>query len=224
MLRKVVFSSDRVPGLDELKWFGMTIGRLRSREGAPFMLARTGFTGELGYELFFDRSSALEIWDALMEAGNSLGITPMGMEALETIRIEAGLMSAGTEFAPGVDAFEAGLGFCVDLEKPLFRGRSALVRNREAQRNRLVGLLLRGQDVPRSGDPVLAGERPVGVVTSATRSPLLERPIAMARVAVEHATSGGSLDVGQLDQRMKRLEATVSTVPFVDAERRLVRR
>ena len=223
VLRKIVVTSDRVPALEELKWFGMTVGRLRGREGVPFMLTRTGYTGELGYELFFDRASALEVWDALMEAGEPLGITPMGTEALEILRIEAGLMAAGAEFAPGIDAIEAGLGFCVDFAKPSFRGREALARNREAQRNRLVGLLLEGQDVPRSGDTVLAGERPVGVVTSATRSPSLERPVAMARVAVEHAELEGTLAVGQLDQRMKRLEAQVVGVPFVDPERKRAR-
>lgn len=223
VLRKIVFTSDRVPALEELKWFGMTVARLRGREGVPFMLTRTGYTGELGYELFFDRASALEVWDALMEAGEPLGLTPMGTEALEILRIEAGLMAAGAEFAPGIDAIEAGLGFCVDFGKPSFRGREALARNREAQRNRLVGLLLEGQDVPRSGDTVLAGERPAGVVTSATRSPSLERPVAMARVAVEHAELEGTLAVGQLDQRMKRLEAQVVGVPFVDPERKRAR-
>ena len=223
VLRKIVFTSDRAPALDELKWFGMTMGRLRGREGAPFMLTRTGFTGELGFELFFDRSSALEIWDALMEAGDDLGIAPIGTEALEILRIEAGLMAAGAEFGPGVDAFEAGLGFCVDFGKPSFRGRDALARNREAPRNRLAGLLFDGQDVPRSGDAVLAGERRVGVVTSATRSPCLERPVALARIAIEHAAAGGTLAVGQLDQRMKRLEARITAIPFVDPERRRVR-
>lgn len=157
VLRKIVFTSERVPALNELKWFGMTVGRLRGREGAPFMLTRTGYSGELGYELFFDRSSALEIWDALIEAGEALGLTPMGTEALEILRVEAGLMAAGAEFAPGIDALEAGLGFCVDFDKPSFRGRQALARNRVAQRNRLVGLLFEGQDVPRSGERVLAG-------------------------------------------------------------------
>ena len=223
VLRKIVFTSDRVPALDELKWFGMTVGRLRSREGAPFMLTRTGYTGELGYELFFDRSSALEAWDALMKAGEPLGITPMGIEALEMLRIEAGLMAAGAEFAPGIDAMEAGLGFCVDFGKASFRGREALARNREAERNRLVGLLFEGRDAPRGGDTVFAGERAVGVVTSATRSPSLEQPVAMARVAIEHADRGGTLAVGQLDQRMKRLEATVVGVPFVDPERKRAR-
>ncbi len=220
VLARIVYTSDRVPALDELRWFGMTVGRLRNRTGAPFMLTRTGFTGELGYELFMDRADAVEVWDAVLEAGEEHGVVPMGSDAQEILRIEAGLASAGAEFAPGVDALEAGLGFCVDFDKPEFRGREALRRNRQAQRNRLVGLRMRSEDVPRHGDRVYAGERPVGVVTSATRSPMLGHPIAMARVAVEHAEEGTVLAVGQLDRRMKSLDATVSTVPFVDPERK----
>ena len=219
VLRKMLFTARHVSKLDELKWFGMTFGRVGDREGAPFMLTRTGFTGELGYELFFDRSSALAIWDALMEAGREFGIAPMGNEALEILRIEAGLMAYGAEIAPGVDVFEAGLGFCVDLSKEHFCGRAALKRNAATPRSRLVGMLIQAQEVPRSGDRILFGERPVGVVTSATRSPLLERPIAMARVSIEYAAAGNKLNIGQLDGRMKRLEATVTSVPFVDPHR-----
>ena len=75
------------------------------------MLCRTGFTGELGYEIFCDRNDALEIWDGLMEAGSEFGLAPMGDEALNMLRIEAGLMLAGAEFGPDCDAFESGLGF-----------------------------------------------------------------------------------------------------------------
>ncbi len=220
VLRRIVHTSVHVPDLDNLKWFGATIGRLHDREGPVFMLTRSGFTGELGYELFFGQSDALAIWDALMEAGEEFGITPMGAEALEIMRIEAGLMTAGAEFAPGVDAFEAGLGFAVNLKKPEFVGKEALERASTAPRNLLVGLLFDGGDTPHHGDPVLVGERQIGVVTSATRSPTLRRPIAMARVAVEYSEEGTKVDVGQLDGKMKRLSATTTTIPFVDPERK----
>ncbi|MEL7182266.1 MAG: DUF1989 domain-containing protein [Pseudomonadota bacterium] len=223
ILREIVFTQRAHPPLDQIKWFGATIARLNDREGAPFMLTRSGYTGELGYEIFCAKADALTIWDAIMAAGAPYGLKPMGSAALETIRVEAGLAAAGAEFAPGVDAFEAGLGFAVDLKKADFIGKEALTRNAAAPRRALVGLLFDCDDVPAHGAPVFAGERQVGVVTSAVRSPTLERAIAMARISVEHKTPGGVLEVGQMDGRMKRLSGTVTTVPFVDPKRERAR-
>ncbi len=219
LLRELVFIQPHVPSLDTMKWFGCTVARLHDREGVPFLLTRSGFTGELGYEIFCDRRNALEIWDAVMAAGERYGITPMGGEALDMIRIEAGLMIAGAEFTAEVDAYEAGLGFAVDLKKADFVGRAALERNHEAPRRQLVGLLFDGNEVPVHGDGIFDGRRQIGVITSATRSPTLERPIAMARVASEYAEVGTALEVGQLDGRMKRLTATTTSIPFVDPKR-----
>ncbi|NOD47678.1 DUF1989 domain-containing protein [Ruegeria sp. HKCCD5849] len=223
LLRKIAFTQPHVPSLDHLKWFGVTIARLNDREGAPFMLSRSGYTGELGYEIFCTKSDAVAIWDAVMAAGEEFGITPMGSAALDIIRIEAGLAAANAEFAPGVDAFEAGLGFAVDLTKTEFTGKAALERNAREPRRVLKGLLIGCDDVPAHGAPIYAGERQVGVVTSATRSPMLEHAIAMARLSVEHADNGTQLDVGQLDGRMKRLRATVSDTPFLDPQRKRAR-
>lgn len=222
ILRKVVFTQPGHPSLDDLKWFGVTIARLGDRDGAPFMLARSGYTGELGYELFCSTSDAAPLWDALMEAGEEFGIAPMGSAALETIRIEAGL-AARAEFAPGIDAHEAGLGFAVSLKKGDFIGREALVRNAKDPRRVLRGLKFECNDVPAHGAHVYQGERPVGVITSATRSPMFECTIAMARLAVEHAETGTVLEVGQMDGRMKRLTATVCDIPFFDPKRERAR-
>ena len=219
ILRSILFTQPHVPSLDEMKWFGATTARIGGREGLPLMLARSGYTGELGYELFCAADDAPALWDIVMAAGAPFGIKPMGSAALETIRIEAGLAAAHAEFAPGVDAFEAGLGFAVDLKKTDFVGKAALARNSASPRRVLKGLLLDQDDVPRHGAQVLAGERPVGVVTSATRSPSLERAIAMARLSVEHAEPGTSLEIGMLDGRMKRLSATVTDIPFIDPSR-----
>ena len=223
LLRKICFIQPHVPSLDQLKWFGVTVARLGDREGAPFMLSRSGYTGELGYEIFCAKADALKIWDAVMEAGEEFGITPMGGAALEIIRIEAGLAAANAEFAPGVDAFEAGLGFAVDMKKPSFTGRAALERNARDPRRVLKGLRIGCDDVPPHGAPVFAGERQVGQVTSATRSPSLECAIAMARLSVEHAENGTELEIGQLDGRMKRLTATVCDAPFIDPQRKRAR-
>lgn len=220
LLKKIVFTQPHVPALEQIKWFGATVARLNDRDGAPFMLSRSGYTGELGYEIFCAKADALTIWDAVMDAGEEFDVALMGNDALETIRIEAGLAAAGAEFAPGVDAFEAGLGFAVDLTKSDFTGKAALERNAKTPRQATKGLLLNADEVPTHGAPVLIGERQVGVVTSATRSPSLEHAIAIARISIEYADNGTPLEIGQLDGRMKRLGATVTDIPFIDPQRK----
>ena len=219
LLRQVLFTQPTQVGLDNLKWFGCTVGRLHDRDGPPFLLTRSGFTGELGYEIFCDRRHALSIWDGLIEAGSEFGLKPMGNEALDMLRIESGLMVAGAEFGADVDAFEAGLGFAVDLKKEAFVGREALVRNAEAPRRKLVGLILAGEEVAGHGDPVFIGRHHVGVITSATRSPTLGRSIAMARLDIEASALNQTVEVGRLDGHMKRLPAEVTGIPFVDPKR-----
>ena len=219
LLQRLCFTQPTHAEVSQLKWFGSTVARLHDREGEPFQLTRSGYTGELGYEIFCHEKSALAIWDAVMEAGADLGITPMGLDALDTIRIEAGLMASGAEFAPGVDAYEAGLGFAVDLNKAKFVGREALQRNSKAPRRVLKGLKFKGHEAPIHGDPVMVGRRNIGVVTSATISPEFDCAIAMARLSIEHATSGGLIETGKLDGHGKRLTAEICDIPFVDPTR-----
>lgn len=223
ILRRVVFTQPTRPSLDNLKWFGFTIARLGDRDGPMFMLCRTGFTGELGYEVFCDRDDALAIWDGLMDAGGDLGLVPMGTVALNMLRIEAGLMIAGAEFGPDSDAMESGLGFAVDVTKADFIGKPALERNAAAPRRTLVGLRFAGNEPPAHGDGVFVGREQVGVITSGCASPQLGHAIAMARVAVENAEPGATLEVGKLDGRMKRLPGVVVGLPFLDPKREKAR-
>jgi len=219
ILRKLVFTRKAQPRFDNIQWFGFAIARLHDREGRPFMLSRSGYSGQLGYEIFCDQADALEIWDAVCAAGQDEGLLAMGSQALEILRIEAGLMAAGAEFGVDVDADEAGLGFALDLKKENFIGKDAIARNRQAPRRRLVGLLLQGDEVPAHGDGVFLERRQVGAVTSAARSPSLQRVIALARLAVENSTAGSQLEVGRLDGHMKRLPCSVCDIPFIDPQR-----
>lgn len=223
ILRDIVFTQPSRPSLDNLKWFGFTIARLHDRDGPMFMLCRTGFTGELGYEIFCDKDDAVTIWDGVMEAGAPQGLVPMGGQALDLLRIEAGLMIAGAEFGPDADAMESGLGFAVDFKKPDFIGRAALERNAGAVRRKLIGLHLVGNEPPVHGDAIYVGREQVGVVTSGCYSPQLGHAIAMARVAVENADIGSELEIGKLDGRMKRLPALVVGLPFLDPKREKAR-
>lgn len=219
LLAKLCFTQPTQTDVTQLRWFGSTVSRLYDREGEPFQLTRTGYTGELGYEIFCHEKSALQIWDALMKEGQEFGIKPMGLAALDIIRIEAGLMASGAEFGPDADAFESGLGFAVDLKKVDFVGKSALTRNIENPRRVLKGLRFEGLEAPVHGDPVMVGRRSVGVITSACVSPALNCAIAMARIVVEHAHIGSRIETGKLDSHGKRLIAEVCDIPFVDPTR-----
>ncbi|MEM1365456.1 MAG: DUF1989 domain-containing protein [Pseudomonadota bacterium] len=223
ILKEIVFTQPTRPALENVKWFGFTIARLHDVDGPAFMLTRSGFTGELGYEIFCDEKDALTIWDALVEAGEKYKLKIMGGDALNMLRIEAGLMISGAEFGPDSDALESGLGFAIDFKKEAFIGRDALVRNQGSERKRLMGLLFPGDDVPAHGAPVFAGREQVGVVTSATRSPELGHAIALARLAVENAEIGTDLQVGCLDGHVKRLPCTVTSIPFIDPRREKAR-
>lgn len=223
ILREIVFTQPTRPSLENLKWFGFTIARLRDRDGPMFMLTRSGFTGELGFEIFCDVNDASEIWDGLMEAGEKHGLKPMGGNALAMLRIEAGLMVSGAEFGPDSDAMESGLEFAIDFKKKKFIGKDALERNKLAPRRKLIGLKLAGNETPMHGDIVYIRREQVGVVTSACMSPQLGHPIAMARVAVENAENGTELEVGKLDGHMKRLPCVATDIPFLDPKREKAR-
>lgn len=224
ILDAMLFTQPTQPKFQNLKWFGFSVARVHDRNGLPLMVTRSGYTGELGYELFCDHRDATALWDAIVAAGANHGLKPMGAAALEILRIEAGLMAADAEFGHQSDADESGLGFAVDLNKPQFIGREAIARNREATRRKLVGLVLEGEEVPIHGDEIYIDRRAVGVVTSATKSPQLGQVIAMARLAIEASDSveagDVSIEVGKLDGHRKRLPCRLVNVPFIDAERK----
>lgn len=219
LLRELLFLQPTQPAFDNITWFGGAVARLHNRTGAPLYVSRTGYTGELGYELFCSHQDAEAVWDAVAAAGGERTL-PMGAQALNLLRVEAGLMARGNEFGNMEDAHEAGLGFAVDKDKGEFIGHAALMRNRAAPRRQLVGLRLSGGEVPQHGDAVYHQRHQVGRITSAVLSPLLQTPIAMASVQVEHADMGTALEIGKLDGHAKRLPAEVVQVPFVDAQRK----
>ena len=152
--------------------------------GYQILLARTGYTGEDGFELFAAPGDAERIWDALTAAGAAEGLVPAGLAARDTLRLEAGMPLYGNELGPDMTPFDAGLGRVVKLDKPGdFVGRAALAqRVQAAPRRELVGLVSRSRRVPRHGYDVLWDAAPCGQVTSGAPSPTLGAPIAMAYV------------------------------------------
>lgn len=216
VLASLIWSGPTQPDLVDLRWFRFLVGRIGGPQGIPVVVSRTGYTGELGYELFCHPRDGEAVWDAVMATGEAHGIAPLGLDALELLRVEAGLILAGHEFGGGEDPYEAGIGFTVTLDGEDFTGRDALRERRDHPRARLVGLVLGGGEAPAHGDAVLAGRLPAGVVTSAIVSPHVRAPIALARVAVHHADPGTELTVQRSDGRRRTLAATVTTIPFYD--------
>ena len=218
LLAPLVWTAPSRTPFPELKWFRFTVGRVGGPQGLPLVVSRTGYTGELGYELFCHPKDAPALWDTVMGAGD---VTPLGLAALDMLRIEAGLVFAGNEFDDQVDPFEAGIGFTVPESKDDdFVGKEALAERRAHPQRMLVGLELAGNEPAGHGDCVHVGRHQVGVVTSGTRSPVLKKNIALCRMNVRHAEPGTEVEVGKLDGFQKRIPATVVRFPFYDPEKR----
>ncbi|GGB85314.1 aminomethyltransferase [Marinobacterium zhoushanense] len=225
LLSKIIWTPEAHTPVESLAWFHFTVGRLGGPQGIPVMVSRTGYTGELGFEVWCHPDQGAELWDAIWQAGQPLGLAPLGFDALDMLRIEAGLIFAGYEFCPETDPYAAGIGFTVPLKSKEedFVGRTALARIPASDRERLMGLVLDSEDLISHGDQLFNGRFPVGVVTSATRSPLIGKTIALVRLMPEFAEPGTRLEVGQLDGQQKRLPGQVVALPFHDPERIRVR-
>jgi aminomethyltransferase len=222
ILRKIVWTPPQQAELAELKWFRFLVGRIGDYDGTPIVVSRTGYTGELGYEVWCHPDDGPTVWDAIWEAGQDQGLKPLGMAALDMLRIESGLIFYGYEFDDTVDPFEAGIGFAVKLDtEDDFLGKEALIERKEHPQRTLVGLELEGHETAGHGDCVhVPGVRDdIGVITSGTRSPILRKNIALCRMTVQHAEEGTHVEIGKLDGHQKRIPATVVRVPFYDPDK-----
>ena len=224
-LAKIIWTPRLQPDVDDLKWFRFTIGRIGGEFGIPVMVSRTGYSGELGYEVFAHPNDCEAVWDAIAEAGKEFNICPLGLNALDMLRIESGLIFAGYEFCDQTDPFEAGIAFTVPLKTKdeEFSGKESLILRKKSPQRVLVGLELESNEVALHGDGVFIGKQQVGIITSATRSPILKKNIALCRISVSESEIGTDVEVGKLDGHQKRLAATVVRFPFYDPEKTRVR-
>ena len=231
--------------LTELKYFRITAAQLR---GSPVTISRTGYTGDLGFEIWLDAAHALPLWDALVEAGMAYGLTPAGMLALDLARIEAGLMLIDVDYVSARKAliasqtsspFELDLGWTVNLAKENFVGKSALAEEaRHGAQWQFVGVALEWDALERlyaevglapqlptaawrASVPVYAGGDQVGYATSGGWSPLLKKYIALAHVRSRWAAPGTRIEMEiTVEHRRRRAAAHVVKKPFFNPERK----
>ena len=245
LARTVLAKATQVEGLSELRFYHLTH---ESIDGVPVTISRTGYTGDLGYELWMDPDHALQVWDALMEAGRGQGIAPAGMVALDIARIEAGLLLIQVDYVSARKAliesqksspFELGLGWTVDLEKAPFVGQKALIE--EKQRGsvwNLVGLEVEWPALEseyarvnlapqvagrasRTAVPIYQGKQQVGHATSQTFSPSLKKYIALATLESRHAQPGTPVEIEVTIEYVRRQSrARVVKLPFLELPRR----
>ena len=201
--------------IGEIKYYGFVRGTVC---GAPAMISRTGYTGEDGFEIYFEAEKAPEIWDAILESGKAHGVTPIGLAARDTLRLEAGMALYGHELDDTTNPVEAGI-----VVKPIkhphdFSGRAAIEAMVESGPERiLVGFTTESPRVPRQGyDIVTVDDTPVGKVCSGSPSPTVGTTIGTAYVVADHAAPGTLL---AMEIRGKRHEITLHALPFYKRER-----
>jgi len=240
-LLKTVADAD----IANLKYFRFTSGKIA---GVPVDISRTGYSGDLGYEIWVDWNQAVKVWDALMETGKRFDIHPAGMLALDVARIEAGLLLIEVDYISSKKAlvpsqkyspYELGFGRLVHLEKENFVGKHALVRQHEKGVPRqLVGLELNWTEVEERYEkfgltpaapsqasrvhvPVYLGNRQIGKATSTTWSPLLKKMIALASVESRHSQPGNRLEMEiTIEAVRQKVHATVVKLPFFSPKRK----
>ena len=228
-----------------LKYFRMTSGKIG---GVPVDISRTGYTGDLGYEIWMPWDQAVKVWDALMDDGKQFDIHPAGMLALDVSRVEAGLLLIEVDYISSKKAlipsqkyspYELGFGKMVHLEKENFIGKRALARDqKEGVARQLVGLEVDWVEVEEEFDkfglspaapsqasrvavPVYVGEKYVGKATTTAFSPLLKKLIALASVGTEYSKPGTKLQMElTIEARRTKTTATVVPLPFFNPKRK----
>lgn len=199
--------------LSSIEYYAFVVGDVA---GVPMTISRTGYTGELGFELYFDsgRETGEKIWNSLMDAGKEFGMTPVGLGARDTLRLEMGFCLYGNDIDRGTNPLEAGLGWITKLNKGEFIGRDALAQAKTKGLARsLVGFeLTDAKAIPRHGYGIMSEGRRVGAVTSGTMSPTLEKGIGMGYVEPSLKAPGTTVGI---DIRGRQADARIVKLPFI---------
>jgi aminomethyltransferase len=198
--------------LAAIPYYHFVRGRLAN---VDMLISRTGYTGELGFELYFpsDPGIAAALWKSIFDAGAHVGVGPAGLGARDTLRMEMGFCLYGQDIDSSTHPLEAGLGWLTKLDKGPFIGRDQLLRaKREGLKRKLIGFTIAGKAFPRTGYEIFAEGEKRGRVTSGTFSPSLEKGIGLGYVDLDRATPGSRIDI---DIRNRQTPATVTTLPFL---------
>jgi aminomethyltransferase len=198
--------------LDEIKYYLVRPGAIDGIEG---IISRTGYTGEDGFEVYAPADRAAQLWNKILDAGDSgsaTGVLPCGLAARNTLRLEAGLALYGNDIDETTTLLEANLGWICKLDKGDFIGREALARQKEAGvKRKLVGFEVTERGIARDGQPVIVNEQTVGKVTSGSPAPFLKKNIGLAYVPVEHSAVGQEI---KIDVRGRLIGAQIVKTPF----------
>ena len=179
-------------------------------KGIKCLISRTGYTGELGYELYCAAADGPKLWDMLLETGKEYGLIPCGLGARDTLRLEAAMPLYGHEMDDTVSPLETDLGAFVKLDKDDFIGKEALIAAGEPKRAR-IGLKVTGRGIVREHCPVFAGDMQIGMTTSGTHCPFIGMPVAMALVDSAYSEIGTEVEV---EVRGRKVTAEVVPLPF----------
>ncbi|MBN1350862.1 glycine cleavage system aminomethyltransferase GcvT [candidate division KSB1 bacterium] len=195
--------------LSAIEYYWMKQEKLADVEA---IISRTGYTGEPGFEIGFAPEYSEKVWNAIMDAGQEFQIEPVGLGARDTLRLEMKYCLYGNDIDQTTHPLEAGLGWITRLKKGQFIGRDAILNAKEKGLTRkLVGIELEGKAIPRHGYEIYKDEQQVGVITSGTFSPMLEKGIAIGYLAVEYTEPGTDIDIMI---RNRKVPATVVKTPF----------
>ena len=196
--------------LTAIEYYHFTKGAV---SGVEMTISRTGYTGELGFEIYFPVAHAQKIWKAIFDAGKEFGISPVGLGARDTLRLEMGYCLYGNDIDQTTNTLEAGLGWITKLKKGNFIGRDVLEKVKtEGLKRKLVGIVVEEKAVPRHGYALHAGGANIGIVTSGTFSPSLEKGIAMGYVQAGKAEPDAAVNI---DVRGKMVVGTITPLPFL---------
>jgi len=196
-------------GLDAIQYYHFSRGPV---DGVECLIARTGYTGEDGFEIYFSPEHSEKLWDRLLDAGSGQGLVPCGLGARNTLRLEAGMCLYGNEIDRTTTVWEANLGWICKMGKGLFLGHDALAKQQAAGLKRiLVGFEMTDRLIARDGYPVFHGDMEVGRVTSGSPAPFLKKNIGMAYVTYDLRTPGTEIQIGV---RGQKAAARVVKLPF----------
>ncbi|MDQ3010239.1 MAG: glycine cleavage system aminomethyltransferase GcvT [Acidobacteriota bacterium] len=200
--------------LSAIKYYWFTTGHV---DGVPAIIARTGYTGEDGFEIYFDPNESERLWEKIIEAGRPHGLLPCGLAARNTLRLEAKMALYGHEIDDTTTALEADLGWICKLSKGDFLGRDALATQKEKGLTRkLAGFEVTDKGIARDGHLAFIGDQQVGHVTSGSPAPFLKKNIGLAYLPIEHTGVGTKFEI---DVRGRRLAAEVVPTPFYKRSR-----